>query len=346
MSLEKFLSDALCSHFGKGPKCEVVPSKDRLNFACPVCNDSAENARKKRGNIYLETNTYKCYNCGYFSSLKKFLYLLKEMGDIYGEIPEDYLKDSTYDKMTQSLGLSNIGFISTELEDAILKYGLDRQQFKDLYQAVEVLGTPMEKYLKFRSISKFSNFLYVPYSKQLIVLNRDDQSEKILSFQFRNFSGDIKYLTYKLSTMYKHCKIPIPENDATFNKLDDLSMFFNLLNVNLGRPITYFEGPIDAYFFPNSLSQSSLYTTPPFDLPGNRYFYDCDKSGLKKSRELLTQRKFVFLWSKLLKKLNIEYNREFGKFDFNDLITYTKSKNIEVNFENYFSNDPMDMIWL
>jgi hypothetical protein len=46
-------------------KQKLDDSNDRkLNFACPICGDSHKKSSKKRGNIYLDSNAYKCFNDG------------------------------------------------------------------------------------------------------------------------------------------------------------------------------------------------------------------------------------------------------------------------------------------
>src|ERR1035437_5681996 len=44
----------------------VIPQLNgtRLNFCCPWCGDSHDNARKKRGNFYTNWLYFKCYNGG------------------------------------------------------------------------------------------------------------------------------------------------------------------------------------------------------------------------------------------------------------------------------------------
>lgn len=342
--LANLIHTALLKHFGNTSKSHVKLKSDRINFACPICNDSDKDPNRKRGNIWLKTNSYKCYNCGYFSSLKKFLFNLFNLGLLEENIPEDFMLESSYESLSNSLNLSTIGFISNELEDVIHKYGFDRELFKKYFSAIEILGTPMEGYLKFRNVKDFSKFLYLPTTRQLIVLNIDNLTGKIISFQIRNFGKNVKdkYLTYKLEKIYTELKIKIPEDDSFF-RLDELSKFFNLLNIDMNLPITYFEGPIDCYFYKNSISLNSVHSSPPFDSFNCRYFFDFDKEGRKKMTELIMKKKTVFLWRKFLKDIKIEYNN-FQKIDFNDIVTFLVKEKLKVDFERYFSNDPLNLI--
>jgi hypothetical protein len=79
----------------------------------------------------------------------------------------------------------------------------------------------------------------------------------------------------------------------------------------------------------------------PIDIP-IRYFYDSDITGKNKSMEHLNKGDTVFLWSKFLQENNIPFK---DKWDLNDIIIYNKKNKIKTqNFEQYFSNDPMDLI--
>ena len=51
---------------------------DRLNFACPVCGDSVSDVRKKRGNLYLDSLSYHCYNCGCHMGVNSLLHRFGE----------------------------------------------------------------------------------------------------------------------------------------------------------------------------------------------------------------------------------------------------------------------------
>ena len=48
-------------------KQKIYLAGNRMNFSCPYCGDS-NNSRKKRGNFYINTLSFKCYNggCGIF----------------------------------------------------------------------------------------------------------------------------------------------------------------------------------------------------------------------------------------------------------------------------------------
>ena len=55
------VSSALLKFFGNDPqRLKIYQGGNRLNFCCPYCGDSKD-SKKKRGNLYTDTLTYKCY---------------------------------------------------------------------------------------------------------------------------------------------------------------------------------------------------------------------------------------------------------------------------------------------
>jgi len=68
------VNSALLKFFGNDPqRLKIYQGGNRLNFCCPYCGDGKD-AKKKRGNLYTDTLTYKCYNggCGIFKNLNQF----------------------------------------------------------------------------------------------------------------------------------------------------------------------------------------------------------------------------------------------------------------------------------
>lgn len=343
--LKQIIEISLQKRFSnENQKQGVVVAHDRLNFACPFCGDSSKNSSKKRANLYYETGSFHCYNCGHHSSQKKFLKNLIEMDWYQERIPENLLINSTYDHLQGSFNPTTISTLSTDLEEIVNKYGISREKFKDIFSCVEIPGTKIEKYLNSRCIFNYDMFLYNDTTHKLILLNRDANTDKIIAFQVRNFNNpEYKYLTYKLNTMYKEARMEVPEDDD-FQTLDTISKYFNILNINIRMPITYFEGPIDAYFYKNAVSLTSIESKAIIETASTQYLFDCDSRGQEESRLFLKQKKKIFLWRKFLKDIGMEYPSSYGKVDFNDVIIYCKMNKIYPDFDKYFSNHPLDVM--
>lgn len=343
--LKQIIEEALQKRFAnERSKQRVVVASDRLNFACPYCGDSAKSSSKKRGNLWLESASYKCYNCGHYSSQKRFLKSLVEMDLYFEKIPENLLVNSNYDGIAGSFNPATISTLSNDLEEMVEKYSLTREKFKRLFSLVEVKGTKIEKYLNSRCIFNYDNFLYDELNHKLFILNRDAHSDRIIAYQIRNFNNpNFKYLTYKLETMYRECRKEIPDEED-FQTLNTISKYFNILNINIRMPITYFEGPIDAYFYKNAVSLTSIETKPIIETKSTQYLFDCDKRGNEESRKLLKEKKKVFMWRKFLKDIKMEYPNPYSKVDFNDVIIYCAHNKLHPNFDKYFTDNSLDMI--
>ena len=96
-----------------------------------------------------------------------------------------------------------------------------------------------------------------------------------------------------------------------------------------------------SFLFKNSIANTGANKELPIDINVN-YFYDYDKTGIKKSIEKINNNKNVFLWSKLLKDINAPYR---NKWDLNDLMIWSKHNNIKLPLlQHYFSTNPMDII--
>ena len=349
-SMKELLESSLAVRFTNKDKRKVIQSRKGFNFACPFCGDSDNDATKKRGNLFLNTNTYKCYNCGYFCSQKNFFYRIKNL-EYVDYIPSDFLKDSKYEKITENVKLDNIAFLNFDLHKALDTYGIDREYFKEYLNIDEADNYDyIINYLNKRKIKKIDKFLWDNERYKLYILNIDDASQKILGFQIRQFGKTkSKYLNYTTSRMYELFKREIPTDDH-FMKIDLMSIYFNILNVSLNDPLIYTEGAMDSMFFSNSMSLGSVTNKPPFELDNCKYLLDFDKPGLKKAIELLKNKSTVFLWSKFLKDHNIPYKDPMScnfKLDVNDVIIYTNKNNIKIKgWDEYFSNHPLDLLYI
>ena len=142
--------------------------------------------------------------------------------------------------------------------------------------------------------------------------------------------------------MYQFCGLEIPE-DCEIQKLNDISTLFGVLNMDFTRPVTVFEGPIDAKFINNSLALCTVgRNVDQFaDIPTIRYMFDNDKSGKNAMRELLKQGKEVFLWEKFINENEL---KEYPVKDLNDLILicYQNKKDAYKYINNYFSSNSLD----
>jgi hypothetical protein len=108
-----------------------------------------------------------------------------------------------------------------------------------------------------------------------------------------------------------------------------------------------FEGGIDSFFLPNSIGICGVGRNFELveSLPNTRYFFDNDKAGFERTIQKAKDGKFVFLWKRFL----VDYGFKQDLKDFNDLVVYLVRNRIKFDFadiDNYFSNDPFDLVYL
>jgi len=120
--------------------------------------------------------------------------------------------------------------------------------------------------------------------------------------------------------------------------------------------ITLFEGFTDSKFFPNSIGMVGVNTDLDFIISSGaeiRFFYDNDKTGLKKSLQMLNEGQKVFLWEKLFKDLikgkkdpYTLYNKLINIKDLNKLAQIVQDPYRRFKLNNFFSYDKYDKKFL
>ena len=338
---------------------------DRINICCPICGDSATDIRKKRGNLYLNSLSYHCYNCGAHMGINSFLHRFDE--DLSSEdkivVHEIQQNSKKFEKKVSS----SQGSMSMTLLDklAIPKDIL----FKQLGITSPYRDQTATKYLKSRmiDIKDWKYFGYNPLSAELYILNISP-SNRVIGYQIRQLDPNSvknRYMSRRLTKIYSEVfnknispiverlllQMPngdkyITEEDGIENivaNLDRLSGIFNIMNINMGRPLTIMEGPIDSLAVDNSiaLQGASKLLDGFFDNVENvRYLFDNDKTGKEMSLKKLKSHKTVFLWTQYIDMI---HTKEKIK-DVNDLQKMNLF-NQEI-LEKCFSDDEFDAMYI
>ena len=344
--IEKLVNEILAKEFsGDFSRQKVYRSGNRLNFSCPYCGDSTTNNRKKRGNFYLDTLSYKCYNggCGIFKDINNFFRDFSVYRKLTGEEREEIktiLEDNKF-KKRKTYGKIDIGIF---FENDIDKTVIPRKYFMERLSLEEVKDSRIKAYIERRNQNMDSRFAWDPKKERLFLFNLTPD-DKIIGLQVRNMNGikgSSKYLTYKLSGIYEKilgCKVEDVLERA--KEIDPISSVFGIGSLEFDKTITIFEGPMDSWLWNNSVGLCSLENKFPFDFENKRYWYDWDKSGIKKSIDLLGSGETVFNWGKFLEENEITKNK---KWDLNDLVIYLRANKKKIKrFENYFTNDVLDL---
>ena len=324
-------------------KRKIKIYKDRISFAAPCCGDSAKDMNKKRGNIILEgkfRNMYKCHNCGTCMSMYNFF---KKFGQGLSLRAIDYVitnKATSFDSSYNSTNNIEVLY-DTEIVD---EYAIDREYFKNKCHLEEcnILNNG-NLYLINRKQYDFMRFLYHRGKNLLFVLNLTN-SGKIIGVQVRMLNkyttGGSKYKTYKLSKIYSmflHEERDIPD------EVENLSMTFNIFQVNYTLPVTVVEGPMDSFLLKNCIALCGAGHHLKIDME-YRYLFDDDKTGREHAIEKLNQGYNVFMWYKLKQDLNMPKR---AKWDINDLVIWAYENNVKIpNLNNYYTNDKLDLLYL
>lgn len=334
---------------------------DRLNFACPICGDSQSDVRKKRGNLYLDSLSYHCYNCGEHMGVNSLLHrfgedLSNEDKIVVHEIQQNSKKFERRTSATQS----SMSFSLLE------KAGVPKMIFfKQLGIISPYKNERISSYLKSRmiNIQDWKYFAYDPRTDELYILNLTP-SDRIIGFQIRQLnpkSIKSRYISKRLTRLYSDVfnkdinhivevllsREPlgekyIQEEDGIENivaNLDRLSGIFNIMNVNMNLPVSIMEGPIDSLAIPNSIAlQGASKQLDGFfdDIENVRFIYDNDKAGRDATLKKLKTHKKVFLWRQYMTGIKTKENIK----DLNDL-QKTNLFNIE-KIEQCFSDDEFD----
>ncbi len=347
LSIEKIkgiVQTALRKFYGEDPqRLKVYQGGNRLNFCCPYCGDSKD-ARKKRGNLYTDTLTYKCYNggCGVFKNLNQFVRDFEIQSLLTTEEISEIAELSRASGNRKKIRNSIDYFFTSNYKDVLIK----RDDLKNHLGLKEVKGTFAEKWILERNHVPDSKFLWDPVKKSLYLLNLLGDNEYVLGLQIRPIvkkNSGSKYYTYKLSGIYKNL---LEEKAGEIIKraedVDPVSSVFGFSTVDLDSMITVFEGPLDAWLCPNSIALCSINNPFPFDVPNKRWFLDGDDIGRKKAREFLQKGEKVFLWKKFLDENNLP---ERNKWDLNDIVNFVRGKGIKIKrLDNYFSDSGWDLI--
>jgi hypothetical protein len=331
---------------GDSSRQKIYLAGNRINFSCPYCGDSST-SRKKRGNFYLTTLCYKCYNggCGIFKDGYDFFSDFEVLSDVASEDRQEILRIIKEGKQKRKTHYGDVD-ISLLFEIDFKKCVIPRDDFVQRLKLQDVENSAISGYLKRRNQVPDQKFAWDPTEERLFLFNLTKDQE-ILGLQVRTMSKSSrasKYYTYKLSGIWEKM---LGETNSDFLdeccKIDPVSHVFNIGQISFDRTITIFEGPMDSWFWENSVALCSIENKFPFEFDDIRFWYDWDKAGRTKSLEMLTRGDCVFNWKKFLEDHNLPLDK---KWDLNDLVNHLRIKKIKVKrFEDYFTRDTLDLTY-
>ena len=319
-------------------KQKIDGSSDRkLNFACPICGDSQKKVSKKRGNLYLDTKHYKCFNdgCMAYMSLSEFVAKMsREHGIMLPSfVLEDGFKTTPTPKKTEN---QLIRFLTSDtsqlvtISDVINRFSLKRL---DMVPETSIAY----QYIKSRYIhliKDYGDFLYTDsQDNKVFIFNFDKKSGKLLGFAMRTLNESIsqKYIIRSYTDLTQiFSQLGISKqlvDDANF-----LNNYFNILNIDFGKPIRITEGQFDSMFIDNAIATSGATKARSIFAElgaksATQVIFDRDKAGKTQMMNFIKQGYSVFLWNKAICDLKKKYSSK------DDLLNLTKVKDVNDLFK-------------
>lgn len=210
---------------------------------CPLCGDSLSNKSKCRFHVREHDDTIfvSCFNCGYSSNISGFLKVY------HPNIYSDYVFEKYKVTGSESPVITSKTTQPTIVETQVRCNKLDLVLVSDLKET-----DPVRQYVSGRHLPKYP-FMYAEkfyefssqYNPELSKYKKDeprliipffDRKGSVFAFQGRDLSGksNQKYITITVDK-----KVP---------------KIFGIDRLNIKKPITIVEGPIDSLFLPNCLA--------------------------------------------------------------------------------------------
>ena len=367
----KFVEDVLKKRFPGDPLRQKIndTDEDKLNFACPYCGDSLTDPNKKRGNLYLSTQTYKCYNdgCSTWVPLEKFIskFALKYTLGVPGvEKKKVEYKPATSIKKKGFL----IEFlINREVGKQLLVFSEVVDRFSLIPCKDAEADSPIGIFIEKRKINKLPVFeqscYYDSRQDKVYIFNLDIKSGKVIGFALRRINDDYPGPKYDIKnyTEFKKNGL-VPDLDEDFiTQVNSLNNYFNILNINFTQKITITEGQIDSMFVRNCIATTGVTKSKQLlaslvTKENSRIFFDNDRAGKEASIELLMKGYSVFLWNLLITDLRKTYpalTKEINTKikDVNDLFRFMLNQQPSLTFnefnetlDKYFSDSAIDLL--
>lgn len=337
-NLVQEIQNIVQSHHTDKHKQELdMGSSDRIKIACVYCGDSEKYMSKKRGIIYLDTKTYKCWNCGIWKPLQFFF---EDFGKGNVSVGMGEFKIETYAKTSRSTEMSIMDVFG--LKDTLIP----REELMKKMGLVE----PVQKHQIYNNLLERKQnpddrrFAVNPFNKDIVMFNMT-VDERVLGIQIRKHETKAnfpRFLSFPYGDIFtKILKQELSEKqELEASRVKRISLIYDILRVDVGRPIEVYESTMNANHGKNSIACWGAESLVRFD--DAKYIFDDDVAGRKKAMMMLNEGHEVFLWS-MFRKNNQKYK---DANMFNDVNDIYKAGYTGENFYDYFSKSKLDMIWL
>ena len=318
-AIKNKLQDLLNTRFSGESKTKRVINTnykgDELICACPICGDSSRDIFKKRMHIYTDSMAVKCYNCGFWGSVRQMFYKCGQPLDSkFGKILEGVFKDN----IQQKVQLSETGNISKN--DTLLDKIQNARNalFNIAVPTTNLLSIgfiPLGNSLPFTKYMMDRGYKYMTdaYKMQIVgdtTKGGPSQLNAVFSQgQMRILGTSTRIIDENASQRYFFRYLTSLSHRVTRDMQDILDTYRtyvtanNILNVNYNTVITCCEGFFDAAFIDNSIStggtgnMGGVINLFKDDQEHIRFLLDDDDTGNAAAMSLIRKGFTVFSWS-------------------------------------------------
>lgn len=369
-TIKDFCKKVLLLRFPGSPVKQEINDEDpdKLNFACPYCGDSNKDVNKKRGNLYLTTNNYKCYNdgCSILAPIEKFVAKWSKQYNLPLPTITKASANFTLATAPKKKGFLIEFLINKEVGSKLLKFNDLVSRFSLIPCTRAKAGSPIYEFITKRKIHHLPVFektcYYDSREDKIYLFNLDLRSDSVLGFAIRHIDDSWEGPKYNIKNYAEFKKTGLIKeiDDSFIVEVNTLNNYFNILNIDFSKEITVTEGQIDSMFVRNCIASTGV--TKGKQLLENltvknktRILFDNDTAGKRETISFLNKGYSVFLWSSALYELKKKYPSEYKKIknikDVNDLYRVILLLDSTLNFESFndfldkhFSKSPFDVI--
>lgn len=349
--IKKEIEVILDKEFSEAARKRVFEYPDRLNFSCPYCGDSFKDPMKKRGNLYLDSGFYHCYNDG-CEVHPHALKLLRDFGRSVDDPSFTFRVMNSVDKEKGKRGFTG-----------------KVQQYVGAFAALDSFAIPAEDFLKKHGLMRIgdspklkSRFdpqcLYIddvrqafsPKNDALFYLNVNAEGN-VVGYQQKPLGPNarIRFYTAGLKMLLGDMdKEVTTDGEYDLERLDYLSNIFNVLLVDFSSPFYITEGPSDALLLRNSIAKQGVGKGVNLGKERGMYLFDYEKEALEQMRGMAKDGYSVFEWSKYLDDHKVSKKKDLDLRDIFKIALEREDAEMinEPIIRSYFTETSMDVLYV
>ena len=195
--IQDFVKDLLKNRFPRQILKQKVydTDPDKLNFACPYCGDSEKDHTKKRGNLYLSTNAYKCFNDGCLTWVPLHVFISKYSSEYSLCIPNiDMLAKIPSINFGKNRGSIIEAIVNPKVRNSLLDFSYISNRFSLIPCKDADPNGKIGEYVRARDLVGLPSFdkscFYDSREDKIYIFNLDLISGKVLGLAIRKIDSN------------------------------------------------------------------------------------------------------------------------------------------------------------